>query len=117
MHRAITFIMLTTMLALGAVGFAAAQEGWGGDTVIKDNSAVNSQSNGQPVQGKVDAAAVAELDQGILVEAQVGNVARFGGRHQRSGAGAQRARLRIADEPVALFLEVPVRLGAAADVV
>ena len=63
MHRAITFIMLTTMLVLGAIGSAAAQESsWGGDTVIKDNSAVNSQSNGQPVQGKVDEAAVAELE-------------------------------------------------------
>ena len=54
-------------------------------------------------------AAMAELDQALVVEADPGNVARLGGADQRAGAGAERAALGKADEAVALMREVELR--------
>ena len=63
--------------------------------------------------GRLNAAlvlAVSKLDEAVLVEADVGDVPRLGGLHERCGAGAEFVPLRKADEGVALLLEVELRV-------
>jgi hypothetical protein len=55
---------------------------------------------------------VAELDERLPVEADPRDAALLGGVHERRGARAQRAALRVADERVAL--RAPSRTAAVA---
>src|SRR5690606_36542557 len=57
---------------------------------------------------------VAELDEGVLVEAEPGDVPRRGGVHERLRAGPEGAPLREPDEGVALLVPVEPALDEVA---
>ena len=52
---------------------------------------------------------MSKLHEAVSIEAQPGNIAIFRGLHEGCSARSERARLRVANEAIALVFEIPVR--------